>query len=256
MAEAEYFEQDDLWGGSAASGPHAQRIAETVDLIPRDVATLLDLGAGDGALLHALAEARPELVTTAVERSRSAIGHVAQPRIVGSVDLVPACGGAVDCVTICEVIEHLPERVYRSTLAELGRVARRYVVITVPHAEDRRRARVTCPACGCRFNRFQHLRSFNATTMADLVPGFDLVRTCELGPRGVWYPWWLATAAERAGLVRRQGAPICPQCGVGDLEAAAGQPSIDGGSLKRLLPRARSRVWLGAVYRRSSALDR
>jgi len=250
MPEGRYFEQPELWGDSAESGPHAQRIRETVDMIPSGITSLLDLGAGDGALVHALRVLRPEVRATCLERSRAAIAHVQAPKVVGSVDHVPAPDRSVDCVTICEVIEHLPEPTYSDTLAEIGRVARTHVLITVPNAEDRRRGQVTCAACGCRFNRFQHLRSFRSGSMRSLVPGFEFVEAREIGPLGAWYPWWLAAAAERSGVIRRAGAPICPQCGAGEPPPNEEPPLAEGG-LKRLLPRSRSRVWLGAVYRRA-----
>ncbi len=251
MPEADYFEQSELWQGSAASGPNARRIRETIDLIPREVTSVADLGAGDGSLLAALDRARPGLRTSAIERSRAAVVRVEAPRIVGSVDRVPLRDRSVDCVTICEVIEHLPEQVYGATLGELGRVARTFVVITVPHAEDLRRARVTCPACGCRFNRYTHLRSFRTETMRSLVPGFELVEAREIGPRGPWYPWWARTIAERIGVVGREGWPICPQCGAGERSGADGELRQSVGRLKRVLPRARHSMWLGALYRRS-----
>ena len=111
------------------------------DLVARRVAafapsSVLDAGCGEGFVAEALAarlpgvsiravDVDPAAVAFAASRSRSSVSYG-----VASLDALPFADGAVDVVVCTEVLEHLaaPDR----ALAELRRVARVGVVVTVP----------------------------------------------------------------------------------------------------------------------------
>lgn len=274
--EAEHYEQDALWGtGQVFLPDHQRQRFEAIDaLLPTDIRVVVDVGAGDGRVLHHLSERRPGLVPVAAERSRTALGHVVGHRVQASGDALPFPDRSVDAVLSCEVLEHLPPDIYQATLAELPRVADRYVLITVPNQERRSAADVVCPACGCRFNRERHLRSFHPRDLPDLLPGCDLVEWREAGPRQPVYPRAARQALEQLGVLTPPGSPSCPQCGTrytgrrpptdhpdraaaaapDGAEAAAPTSGRQAGAryrtIRNLAPKARHPYWLLALYRR------
>jgi SAM-dependent methyltransferase len=264
LSEAQYYEQSSVWE-RAHERDHDEllRLASVDDLLPVSVRSILDVGAGDGLVLHHLLDARPGLVGFAAERSWTAISLVRAPSVLSSGDGLPLRSRGCDAVVCCEVLEHLPPPVYDATRSELARVADRYVVVTVPNNENRARSSVDCPSCGCRYNRHRHLRSFTRDTLATLVPGFALTRVTVAGPRPPVYPRALRSVLERRRLLSTSGDPVCPQCGTryrassDGAPAAAGRQRAGAGVFarleplgRRLLPRAREPYWLCGLFER------
>ncbi|MCP9496001.1 MAG: class I SAM-dependent methyltransferase [Pyrinomonadaceae bacterium MAG19_C2-C3] len=104
---------------------------------------LMDIGSGRGTFLWALLDAFPQLTVTALDRSERRAADIAAVRRGGienlSSVLMDACtlgfaDKCVDVVTLLEVIEHL-ERPNQAA-AEAVRVARRFVIVSVPSKED------------------------------------------------------------------------------------------------------------------------
>ena len=87
-------------------------IAEQFDnAIPRN-ANILDIGGGDGALIEFLLDRRPDLTVTMSDRA-SSIGTFLTAEKREKVTLFPATdlseiSGQFDCVTITDVIHHIP----------------------------------------------------------------------------------------------------------------------------------------------------
>ena len=101
-------------------------------------ATFLDAGCGEGFVARALRERMPSLRLTGVDLNPAAarLAAAANPGAAfaaASVVALPFADGSFDVVGCFEVLEHLagdgPERALR----ELARVARRGVVLSVPH---------------------------------------------------------------------------------------------------------------------------
>lgn len=106
-------------------------------------ANLLDIGSGRGVFLWPLLEALPRLPVTATDRderrvaqieavSRGGIGQLTA-RSADATQL-PFEDGQFDGVTMLEVLEHIPQA--ETALAEVVRVARRFVILSVPSRED------------------------------------------------------------------------------------------------------------------------
>jgi SAM-dependent methyltransferase len=244
-----------------------ERFATIVQHLPESAHNLLDVGCGAGILLKLLRESRPEIEALGLERSRpttEAGRRLFGVNIVeGSASELPFADKSFDVVTASEVIEHLPYGTYERALRELQRVARRFIVITVPYRE--RRTAQRCPYCDCAFHPSYHMRSFDEHCLHSLFATYRVERTVYCGyvaePVGAGVLRALLPRFRPAGL---PPYAICPQCGYRRGEASHGAntqaprpatlPSLAGRVLRRLVQicsRRRPR-WVLVLYGASS----
>ena len=105
--------------------------------------SLLDIGSGRGAFLWPLLDAFPELAVSAIDKeeqratdlaaaARGGIARLSARRMDATSLDFP--NDAFDGVTMLEVLEHMPDPA--SAAREAVRVARRFVIATVPSKED------------------------------------------------------------------------------------------------------------------------
>lgn len=94
----------------------------------------------------------------------------------GYVDNLPFENNEFDAVSCLEVLEHLSDATYTNALNEISRVARRYILITVPYNEYVQRVEVKCTKCGSLFNCNGHLHKFTKNKVLHLFE--DLGFSC------------------------------------------------------------------------------
>lgn len=114
---------------------HRRIVAEIVALGP---GSFLDAGCGEGFVAQRILDAVPDVELTGCDLSTSAlaIARHANPGaefVSGSVINLPFADKSFDVVGCFEVLEHLPDDLPRQALGEFARVARRGVVLSVPH---------------------------------------------------------------------------------------------------------------------------
>ena len=136
--------------------------------------SLLDVGTGRGVFLWPLLEAFPELGVSCVDTRTDRVedlkvtarGGIARLSAqVASAVALPFKDDEFDVVTALEVLEHIPD--VQAAANELVRVARRFVVVTVPNQPD---------------NNPEHLRVFTKDTLQAL---FDAAGAVKVGFDGV-----------------------------------------------------------------------
>lgn len=191
----------------------AARIAATMDIVPDDVDSLLDVGCGDGRITNQLADRISRIV--GVDASAAALRYVNGQTRQGPVDQLDFPDDSFDMVSCLEVIEHLPEGVFEACLAEIQRVARRYVLISVPLLETLAVKNIPCTICGHRFNQTGHLRRFSKCNLRDLLRSMRVVELRECGaPQRHYYNRGLLMIRQRiAGVYNRSPNTLCPKCG-------------------------------------------
>lgn len=148
---------------------HRCRAAWSV--FPRKIeGTLLDVGCGNGYFCHWISQRARLNRVVGVDLSAPRVEAARQRYpdmefVVGAANALPFPNAAFDIVTCIEVLEHLEDP--GAALRELLRVARRYVVITVP---DRQPVRmVLCPHCGKPFPLYGHIQTFDLKRIEALV---------------------------------------------------------------------------------------
>lgn len=187
----------------------AVRIGETLKLIPADVQTVLDVGCGPGKLLGRID--RPHVFGT--DLGRVGLRHAPKPVVRSSILQLPFADDSVDLVLCAEVLEHLPPEMVPAACAELYRVARRHVLVTVPNREQLLEASHRCPQCGHVFHLHGHQQSLTADTLRPLFPA--------AAPALVRYAWkvrpyftpLLKLRTHAFGLWKYSPHTFCPRCG-------------------------------------------
>jgi SAM-dependent methyltransferase len=142
-------------------------------LVPEGVRKVIDLGCGDGSLTNVLAE-RFEVV--GVDSSPVGISHLSHRArsIVASADNVPFPDQSFDLVLSSELLEHLANDILRGVIREIGRLARTYILISVPNGEKLRRRLTRCASCGATYHIYVHLQSYDLRRIGNLFPDFEI----------------------------------------------------------------------------------
>lgn len=113
-------------------GRRVRQISQNIsELIPKEVVSLLDVGAGSGEMAQAVNRLRPELTVSGVDvyiRPKTFI-----PVTAYDGNVLPFKNSSFDTVTIVDVLHHCNDPV--SVLKECARVSKRWVIIK-DHVSD------------------------------------------------------------------------------------------------------------------------
>lgn len=195
------------------------KIHKVIELIPDDVKTIADVGCGNGVITNVLSQ---KFDVTGIDRSEQALRMVETKKIKASADNIPLPDQSVDLVFSSELLEHLEEKVFNGTIAELKRLSKKYIFITVPFDENPDKLSIQCPECGYIFNSPNHLRSFKPGDFDTLFPEFTIIKSLTFGkkvryynrgllnikkqvsPASSWIPnYWMPAGKRKT---------VCPKC--------------------------------------------
>lgn len=145
-----------------------------------DGAKCLDFGAGEGDLVEKLlasgfpaAAYEPNSERRANLLSRAFCSHSKFLGVVG--DGHPE---SFDVVFATEVLEHVLDSELDAVLARISRFLRPggLLIVTTPNREDLELSSVYCPLSDALFHRWQHVRSFDAASLNELLSRFQFER--------------------------------------------------------------------------------
>lgn len=241
-ASARIFDETGRHDAAPSSRSEAVRAARTLELIPASARSVLDVGCGAGALTHHL---RPSLVF-GCDAARRGLRRIRVPVAVAALPALPFADAGVDVVLCAETLEHLDPGLLPGAAAELMRVARRHVVVSVPAREQLLESSHRCPRCGLLFHLHGHRRSFSAADLLDLFPTGRrrILRRC--WPVRPFSPWLLRLRTGRLGLYKYAAHTLCPGCGNRDLPDHERRLAyrLVGGLNQLLHPRRAAFNWL------------
>lgn len=140
---------------------------------------ILDFGCGPGYLLQYLSSLGINKMT-GLDFSKESVDRLndkfkGNKKFAGAVcvNSLPSSldDASMDIVIAVEVVEHLSDSQLRKTLNEIHRLLKPggHIIVTTPNNEDLEASKTICPECGCVFHRWQHIRSWNAVSLRELM---------------------------------------------------------------------------------------
>lgn len=160
-----YYNQLSLWNKTSEEY-QIQVLMDILSLIPEDTERILDVGCGDGYITNSL----PQTIdVVGMDISESALKYVKRRKTVGEIINIPFPDKSFDLVICNDVIEHIPDNEYYLALNELKRVAKKYILITVPHNEDINSKEAKCLNCGEVYHINWHQRSYTEKSMKEII---------------------------------------------------------------------------------------
>ena len=167
MADIEtYFEQSQLWGRP----PEAYQLGvrrDILNLVGNSPTSVLDVGCGDGIITNVLPNT---MRVVGLDSSREALKHVGRETVHATAGQIPFENAAFDLVMANDLLEHLAPADLPRALVEIQRVAKRWILITVPFMESIPSGMTRCGACGCIYHVNQHHRAFGVQELRQLFP--------------------------------------------------------------------------------------
>jgi len=170
------------------------KIAIILKNIPTGVKTILDIGCGNGAITNVLGQ---HYDVTGLDRSETALSFVKTKRVKAEISDLPFADNSFDLVLSSEVLEHITDRDFDDSIMELKRVAKKYIMISVPNAENVEKSLIQCTACDYVYNRSYHFRGFNEKSLADLFSDHQLLSVRKFGKKVRYYNPLLAKLKHR-----------------------------------------------------------
>jgi len=250
--EQHLYEDLSRWERKETSIYLKKKIRIIHSIIPDDVRTVVDVGCGNGDITETFSE-RWEV--TGIDRSKTALSFAQVRSILGAIRNLPVKTASFDLVFCSEVIEHLPGQIFQSAIAELRRITKKYLLITVPNNEYLAKNHIKCPECGFIFNAAYHLNSFDREKLISLFPDFTVVSTFETGKLVRQYQPFLLKIKQRFGnswaRFSEKKYYICPSCNYRfEYQVKNNAISFFCNAANRLATRPKP-YWLGVLFKKS-----
>jgi SAM-dependent methyltransferase len=187
------------------------RTKDLLDLIPRNLSSVLDVGARDGHFSRLLTQYFESVTALDLTLPQFQIDRVLP--VQGDVTNLQFPDRYFDVVFCAEVLEHIPA--LEKACSEISRVASHAIVIGVPYRQDTRMGRTTCNHCGKVNPPWGHVNTFDEDRISHLFPTCNSLKTSFVGStkeRTNPLSCWLMDLAKNPWGVYDQDEP-CIHCG-------------------------------------------
>jgi SAM-dependent methyltransferase len=187
------------------------RTRDLLDILPKNLSSVLDIGARDGHFSQLLTEHFESVTALDLTMPQFSFDRVLP--VQGDVTKLQFPDHNFDVVFCAEVLEHIPA--LEQACSEIARVARHAVVIGVPYLQDTRLDRTTCNHCGKTNPPWGHINTFDEHKVSSLFPAYRATKTSFVGStkeRTNPLSTWLMDLAGNPWGVYDQDEP-CIHCG-------------------------------------------
>jgi SAM-dependent methyltransferase len=253
------MERAEIWGNLSEAPDIREKVRVFREMIPEQVETIVDVGCGDGAITNALGR---HWSVTGVDSSREALKYVTTEAVLADARELPFADATFDLAISSQMLEHLDNATYCAALEELRRVARDYLLISVPYSENLDMRMIRCPQCGLRQHVWGHVRRFTTESLIRDLVEFDLVDVRIFGdvqdpawPRPLL---WILHNIFRGWYTTEGQHPQCARCGNSNFsDMRTFPPYLDllKRASDRLRPMGRHPFWLTLLARRRPSGD-
>ena len=250
----QHYDNLSRWGQEPSQADR-YRVEQTLELIPADAHTILDLGCGDGTASNPLVGRGSDLV--GIDISPVALRHFRGKAVVASTDYLPLPDKSFDLVLCAETLEHLPTGPFEETLNEIERVAGRYIIVTTPNEEYLPARFTRCEQCGVTYHTDLHTRSMDRASHMNLFRKFSLLKTI-----GILHwrhsPFLTYLEHHLLGVYSFKEGLLCPHCG----HINRNRPRmplwkkallVGLRRAYRVLPMGAKALWIASLYRRNES---
>jgi len=165
----------------SATLPEAERarIDHLIALLGGDLGELLEVGARDGRVTRALLPHARHIV--ALDLRAPAIDLDRVSPVAGDATALPFPDRSFDTVICTEVLEHIPGDGLQRACAELARVTRGRLLVTVPFEQDLAVGATRCGRCGTVNPPWGHVNRFTRDALLALFPTLSPVEVGTFG---------------------------------------------------------------------------
>ena len=177
MANHKYWEREIKVEADEVFTHKVKRLLET---IPGDVKTIVDVGCGNGKITNELGK---HYDVIGVDRSSHALKSVTTKKLNCSAEDIKLEDNTVDLALSSEMLEHMEDQLLLDSIAELKRISKKYIYITVPNEETIEKNLVKCGKCNTIFNKTYHLRSFDILKFNELFPEYKILNHFTFGSK-------------------------------------------------------------------------
>lgn len=160
------------------------KIKKILEIIPKDVTNILDVGCGNGVITNVLGSSYE---VTAVDRSENALSFVNTKKVKASADNIPLKNSEFSMVFSSELLEHLNDQTLAKSISEIKRLTNKYIFITVPNNENPDKLSIKCPNCDYIFNSPNHLQNFKQNDFPKLFSEFEILTSFTFGRKTRYY---------------------------------------------------------------------
>jgi hypothetical protein len=230
----------------------ANRLASTLALIPNTVVNALEIGFYD-LRITSLLRKKIDLISIDLPRR---VNNADKIRLVfANVRSLPFLDRQFDLVLCTEVLEHLATDTLVKAVAELIRVSRKYVLVSVPFKQKIEYDMFKCSHCNFTGNTMGHVQLFDEARLLELFKPMDATRVEMIGHMNGRAPGFLYRASRRLGNVWYDYSfGSCPACGKTD---RAVRENALGYIMRRVIWRFERRAatqpaWIAMLFRRGS----
>jgi len=173
--------------------------------------------------------------------------------IQADITTLPLKEKSFDAVVLTEVLEHIPPDNLHLAVNEISRVARLYILITVPYRESLFERNVKCGNCARIYHSYHHYNSFDENLLCPLfMPNFKMSKIQFLGDKSKRTPKFFNSISCFLSDYKYpvEGSFSCPSCG--SAMAFSNQKSVISRLITKttnhFLPLRSHSEWIAILY--------